>query len=47
MTFYIWKGNCLEGKDVEPGHMVELSRDILQRGRYIQMEKAIDLASQL
>lgn len=40
MTFYTWNGNCLEGKGVEPDHIIELSRDALRQGRDTQTDKA-------
>jgi len=37
----------LEGKGVEPDHIVELSRDALKEGKDAQMEKAIEVVQQL
>lgn len=47
MAFYTWNGNCLEGKGVEPDHVVELSRETLRSGRDSQLEKAIEIARAL
>jgi carboxyl-terminal processing protease len=47
MTFYTWKGNCLEAKGVDPDHRVELSRDLLKQGIDAQLEKALEIARRL
>lgn len=47
MTFYTWKGDCLEGNGVEPDYNVELSRDMLSRGSDAQLQKAIEIAREL
>ncbi len=47
MTFHTWKGDSLEGKGVEPDHVVELSRDALRSGRDNQLEKAVEVARAL
>lgn len=44
MTFYTWNGSCLEGKGVEPDHVVELSRGALRSGKDEQLAKATDIA---
>jgi carboxyl-terminal processing protease len=44
MTFYTWNGNCLEGAGVEPGQVVELSREALATGDDNQLGAAIHIA---
>jgi carboxyl-terminal processing protease len=45
--YLTWQGTMLEGKGVEPDHPVELSYEGLQECRDTQMEKAIEVVSQL
>ena len=45
--FLTWQGTMLEGKGIEPDHPVELSYEALREGRDTQMEKAIEVVSQL
>jgi carboxyl-terminal processing protease len=45
--YLTWQGTMLEGKGVEPDHPVELSYEALREGRDTQMEKAIEVVSQL
>jgi carboxyl-terminal processing protease len=47
VTFHTWNGATLEGKGVDPGHPVELSREALRGGRDTQMEKAIEVVKRL
>ena len=46
-AYLTWEGTLLEGKGIEPDHMVELSYEGLREGRDTQMEKAIEVARQL
>jgi carboxyl-terminal processing protease len=45
-AYVTWEGNLLEGKGIEPEHVVELSYEALREGRDAQMEKAIQVACQ-
>ncbi len=45
--YLTWQGTMLEGKGVEPEHPVELSHEALREGRDTQMEKAVEVVSQL
>lgn len=47
MAFYTWNGDSLEGKGVEPEHVVELSRESLRSGRDNQMEAALEIVHKL
>jgi C-terminal processing protease CtpA/Prc len=38
---------CLEGKGIEPDYNVELSGGALKQGKDAQLQKAIEVASQL
>ena len=46
-AYLTWEGNLLEGKGIEPDHVVELSYEALREGRDTQMEKAIQIVRQL
>jgi len=46
-AYLTWEGTLLEGKGIEPDHVIELSRDALKEGRDTQMESAIEVAKQL
>jgi C-terminal processing protease CtpA/Prc len=46
-AYLTWQGTLLEGKGIEPDHVVQLSREALQEGRDTQAEKAIEVAKQL
>jgi carboxyl-terminal processing protease len=46
-AYLTWDGTLLEGKGVEPDHVVELSPEALQVGRDTQMERATDVVRQL
>jgi len=45
--YLTWQGMMLEGKGIEPDHPVELSYEALRDGRDTQMDKAIEVVSQL
>ncbi|HEV2418032.1 MAG TPA: S41 family peptidase [Terriglobia bacterium] len=47
VTFHTWSGNTLEGKGVEPDHVVELSRDHLKQGRDGQTDEALQVVGRL
>lgn len=46
-AYFTWQGTLLEGRGVEPEHPVELTYEALRDGRDSQMEKAVDVVSQL
>ena len=46
-AYLTWQGTLLEGKGIEPDHVVELSREALKDGRDTQMERAVEVAKQL
>ena len=46
-AYLTWEGTLLEGKGIEPDHVVELARDALKDGRDAQLEKAIEVDKQL
>jgi carboxyl-terminal processing protease len=46
-AYLTWQGTLLEGKGIEPDHIVELSREALRDGRDTQMERAVEVAKQL
>lgn len=46
-AYLTWEGNLLEGKGIEPDHLVELSYEELRGGHDTQMEKAIEVARHL
>ena len=46
-AYLTWQGTLLEGKGIEPEHVVQLSREALKEGRDTQMEKAIEVVKQL
>ncbi len=46
-AYLTWQGTLLEGKGIEPDHVVELSREALKDGRDTQMERAVEVATQL
>jgi len=46
-AYLTWEGTLLEGKGIEPDHVVELSYEALREGRDTQIEKAIQVARQL
>ena len=43
VTFHTWGGEALEGKGVEPDHVVEFSRDSLRKGLDAQIELALQV----
>ncbi len=45
--YLTWQGTMLEGKGIEPDHPVDLSYEALREGRDTQMEKALEVLSQL
>jgi len=45
-AYLTWEGNLLEGKGIEPEHIVELTYEALREGRDVQMEHAIEVARQ-
>jgi carboxyl-terminal processing protease len=47
VTFHTWSGSTLEGKGVEPDHVVELSRVALIHGRDEQTKRALHVVSGL
>lgn len=45
--YFTWQGTLLEGKGIEPEHPIELTYEALRDGRDSQMEKAVEVVSQL
>lgn len=43
VTFQTWSGDMLEGRGVQPDHIVELSRECLRTGLDAQIQKALQI----